>query len=61
MANDTKARRMAVGVHDRDDVMQDAFWRILKTLPTERGELAERTLGRFDLGATALLLSSGDN
>ena len=42
-----QARRMAVGVHDRDDVMQDAFRRILKTLPTERGELAERAWHSF--------------
>jgi DNA-directed RNA polymerase specialized sigma24 family protein len=42
-----QARRMAVGVHDRDDVMHDAFRRILETLPTERGELAERAWHSF--------------
>jgi hypothetical protein len=31
------ARRMAVGTHDYEDVLQDAFKRILETLPTKRG------------------------
>lgn len=42
-----QARRMAVGVHDHEDVMQDAFRRILETLPTERGDLAERAWHSF--------------
>ena len=42
-----QARRMEVGTHDRQDVLQDAFNRILQVLPTTRGELSERAWNAF--------------
>jgi DNA-directed RNA polymerase specialized sigma24 family protein len=42
-----QARRMVVGTHDHDDVLQDAFTRILQVLPTTRGELSERAWRAF--------------
>lgn len=42
-----KARRMAVGMHDYKDVLQDAFCRILQTLPTKRGEFSETAWHAF--------------
>jgi DNA-directed RNA polymerase specialized sigma24 family protein len=42
-----KARRMAVGMHDYEDVLQDAFRRILQTLPTKRGEFSETAWHAF--------------
>lgn len=49
----SKARRMRVGVHDDEDVMQDAFSRILEVLPTQRGEFAERAWHSFCLREAA--------
>ena len=42
-----KARRMAAGAHDYEDVLQDAFRRILETLPTKRGESSETNWHTF--------------
>ena len=42
-----KARRMAVGMHDYEDVLQDAFRRILQTLPTRRGGFSETAWHAF--------------
>lgn len=42
-----KARRMAVGTHDYEDVLQDAFRRIFQTLPTNRGDLSETAWHAF--------------
>lgn len=38
---------MAVGTHDYEDVLQDAFRRILQTLPTKRGEFSETAWHAF--------------
>lgn len=42
-----RARRMAVGTHDHEDVLQDALRRIFQILPTKRGELSERAWHSF--------------
>jgi DNA-directed RNA polymerase specialized sigma24 family protein len=42
-----KARRMAVGTHDYEDVLQDALGRICQILPTNRGELSETAWHAF--------------
>jgi len=44
-----KARRRKVVGHDHEDVMHDALLRIIKILPTQRGEFAEHAWHSFCL------------
>jgi DNA-directed RNA polymerase specialized sigma24 family protein len=44
-----RAERLSIGVHDHEDVLQEAFIRIIETLLTERGAFAERAWHTFCL------------